>query len=163
MSRLPQSERRPIVSQGFLIAVGFLVAVFVTVLTAGQARAASPERTAAKEVGTESSGKGRVKDGFRELTGRWRRPDGGYVIDIKEVDSTGKMDVAYSNPKPINVSRAEATQEGSTTKVFIELRDAGYPGCTYTLTYDPQTDQLKGIYFQAAIQQNFKVIFFRLK
>jgi small conductance mechanosensitive channel len=79
------------------------------------------------------------------------------------VDATGKMDVAYFNPRPINVSKAEATREGSTTKVLIELRDTGYPGSTYTLTYDPQSDQLKGVYFQATLQQNFEVVFFRIR
>jgi hypothetical protein len=73
------------------------------------------------------------------------------------------VDAAYFNPKPIQVSKAEATGEGAATKVFIELRDAGYPGCTYTLAYDPQTDQLRGIYFQAALGQNFDVVFFRIK
>lgn len=97
------------------------------------------------------------------LKGRWRRPDGGYVIEIKEVDSSGKMDAAYFNPNLIKVSKAEATREGGAIKVFIELRDTGYPGCTYTLTYDPQTDRLKGIYFQTAIQQKFDVIFLRIK
>jgi hypothetical protein len=100
---------------------------------------------------------------FAFLKGRWRRPDGGYVIDIRDVDSTGKMDVAYFNPKPINVSKGEATREGSTTTVFIELRDAGYPGSTYTMTYDPKTDQLRGVYFQAAMQQKFDVVFLRIK
>jgi hypothetical protein len=97
------------------------------------------------------------------LKGRWRRPDGGYVVDIKDIDPTGRMDAAYFNPKPIRVSKAEATRDGAATKVFIELRDVGYPGCTYTLTYDPQTDQLRGLYFQAAIQQTFDVVFFRIK
>ena len=73
------------------------------------------------------------------------------------------MDAGYFNPRPINVSRAEASQEGTTTKVFIELRDTNYPGSTYTLTYDPQSDQLKGVYFQAALQQSFDVVFVRLK
>jgi hypothetical protein len=42
------------------------------------------------------------------LKGRWRRPDGGSIIEIKSVDATGKMDVAYFNPQPIRVSIAEA-------------------------------------------------------
>ncbi|OGR31583.1 MAG: hypothetical protein A2139_13870 [Desulfobacca sp. RBG_16_60_12] len=73
------------------------------------------------------------------------------------------MVTAYFNPRPINVSRAEAAQEGTTTKVFIELRDTNYPGSTYTLAYDPQSDQLKGVYFQAALQQSFDVVFVRMK
>jgi len=97
------------------------------------------------------------------LKGRWRRPDGGYVIEINDVEATGKVDAAYFNPNPIHVSKAEATREGGATKVFVELRDAGYPGSTYSLTYDPQNDQLRGVYFQAAMNQNFDVIFFRIK
>ena len=31
------------------------------------------------------------------LQGRWRRPDGGYVIEIKEIDASGKMDAGYFN------------------------------------------------------------------
>ena len=104
-----------------------------------------------------------AKGGFDRLKGRWRRPDGGYVIEIREIDARGKMDTGYFNPRPINVSRAEAAQEGTTTKVFIELRDTNYPGSTYTLAYDPQSDQLKGVYFQAALQQSFDVVFVRMK
>ena len=63
----------------------------------------------------------------------------------------------------INVSKAEASQDNGAIKVFIELRDANYPGSTYNLTYDPGTDQLQGIYFQAALQQQFEVFFVRVK
>ena len=67
------------------------------------------------------------------------------------------------NPRPIKVSQAEAAQEGATTKVFLELRDVQYPGSTYTLRYDPASDQLKGVYYQAALQQSFNVVFVRMK
>ena len=100
--------------------------------------------------------------GFDALNGRWRRPDGGYVLEIRSVDSSGKLDASYLNPKPINVAKAEATRERSTLKVFVELRAPNYPGSTYTLTYDPQLDQLKGIYFQAVEQQRFNVNFIRI-
>ena len=73
------------------------------------------------------------------------------------------VDATYSNPKPIHVAKAEAARDGTTTKLFIELRDVNYPGSTYTLAYEPQSDQLKGIYFQALQQQNFEVIFVRMK
>ena len=46
-------------------------------------------------------------------------------------------------------------------QVFVELRDVNYPGSTYTLNYDPATDRLEGLYFQAVQQQNFKVLFIR--
>jgi hypothetical protein len=45
--------------------------------------------------------------------------------------------------------------------VFVELRDVNYPGSTYALTYDAERDQLKGIYYQAAMQQQFEVFFVR--
>jgi len=100
---------------------------------------------------------------FDVLNGRWLRPDGGYVLEIRAVDASGKIDGTYLNPKPINIAKAEATRDGSTVKVFVELRAANYPGSTYTLTYDPQQDQLKGIYFQAVQRQNFNVYFVRTK
>jgi hypothetical protein len=99
---------------------------------------------------------------FAKLVGKWLRPDGGYVFDVRMVSSEGKIDCAYLNPSPINVSRAEASRDGSSLKVFIELRDVNYPGCTYTLLYDPQRDGMKGVYYQAALQQSFDVEFIRL-
>jgi type IV secretory pathway VirB10-like protein len=100
---------------------------------------------------------------FQRLKGKWLRPDGGYVVEVRSVDAAGKMDASYSNPRRINVSKAEASQDGPAIKVFIELRDVNYPGSTYNLTYDPQSDQLKGIYYQAALQQQFEVFFVRMK
>jgi hypothetical protein len=73
------------------------------------------------------------------------------------------MAAAYFNPRFINVSQAEAALDGTTTKVFIELRDINYPGATYHLTYDPEKDQLQGVYFQPALQQRFDVFFDRMK
>ena len=101
--------------------------------------------------------------GFDKLNGRWLRPDGGYVLEIRSVDARGKIDAAYLNPRPISIARAEATRDGSTVRIFVELRAPNYPGSTYTLTYDPQRDQLKGIYFQAVQQQHFDVSFVRVK
>ena len=101
--------------------------------------------------------------GFQVLKGRWQRPDGGYVIEIKNIDRVGKMEAAYFNPRPIHVAKANAARDGNTTKVFIELRDVNYPGSTYNLTYDPKSDQLKGTYFQAVLKQTFEVVFDRLK
>ena len=98
---------------------------------------------------------------FLPLSGRWVRTDGGYVIEIRSVDPGGRMQAAYYNPNPINVARAEAARSGAAVTVFIELRAPGYPGSTYTLIYDPKSDQLKGVYHQASLKQNFDVIFVR--
>jgi len=104
-----------------------------------------------------------ANSGFDALNGRWFRPDGGYILEIRSVDNSGKIDAVYLNPKPINIAKAEAARDGSTVKVFVELRAPNYPGSTYTLTYDPQQDQLRGNYFQAVERQNFNVLFVRMK
>lgn len=104
-----------------------------------------------------------AKPQFEKLKGKWLRPDGDYVVHIKEVAPDGKLEVGYFNPGPINVSKAAAIEDHGETKVFIELRDEGYPGCTYSLTYDTKNDQLFGTYYQASMQQTFDVAFDRLK
>ena len=101
------------------------------------------------------------KADLQKLKGKWLRPDGGYVLDIKSLAEGGTLDAAYANPRPIHVAKAEASQVDNAVKVFIELRDVNYPGSTYDLTYDPQTDSLQGIYYQAALQQRFEVVFMR--
>ena len=73
------------------------------------------------------------------------------------------MQVAYLNPKPIHVVKADVSVEGGTTRVFIELRGTDYPGSTYSLTDGPQCDQLQGAYYQAAMRQTFEVTFVRMK
>jgi hypothetical protein len=101
--------------------------------------------------------------GLGVLPGRWVRPDGGYVITIKSVDAGGKIEAAYANPNPLPFARAEASQEGKSIKLYFELRAGGYNGSTYTLTYDPVADVLRGVYYQAVAQQKFDVYFNRAK
>ena len=98
-----------------------------------------------------------------KLIGKWQRTDGDYVVEIKGVDPSGKVEAAYYNPSPIHVSRAAAWRDKGVSKLVIELQDVNYPGSTYTLTYDPASDQLKGDYFQAALQQHFDVYFTRVQ
>ena len=100
---------------------------------------------------------------FQKLQGRWQRNDGGYVIDIRNVEPGGKLTAGYFNPRPINVAKAEASQDRGTVKVFIELRDVNYPGSTYNLAYVPADDRLTGTYFQAALRETYEVYFTRLK
>jgi hypothetical protein len=97
------------------------------------------------------------------LIGRWVRTDARYTIIITSVDPSGKMEATYSNPNPINVSKAEVAVAEGALKIFIELRDVGYPGSTYTLTYLPAGDRLTGVYYQAAIQQKFDIVFQRAR
>lgn len=100
---------------------------------------------------------------YEKLKGRWERPDGGYVIEVRSADSEGRLEAGYFNPSPIKVAQARAYLEDGVTKVFVELRDVNYPGCTYKLTYDALSDQLFGQYYQATMRQTFDVTFARLK
>ena len=100
---------------------------------------------------------------YRPLIGRWQRTDGGYIIDISRVADDGTLQAAYFNPRPINVSRANASVFKEHLKVEVELRDTGYPGSSYTLLYDPDKDVLLGFYYQAVQKQNCDVIFVRMK
>jgi hypothetical protein len=140
-----------------LLCLGLMI---LLLLTSELAIAQGPLTNQQKGTGLTPA---QVKTANGTLKGRWVRPDGGYVILIKSVDSAGRMEAEYLNPKPIPVSRAELTLTGGTSKLFIELRGTGYPGSTYTLTYDQRTDELRGNYYQAAIQQNFEVAFIRVK
>ncbi len=83
------------------------------------------------------------------------------MLEIIHVRPDGRAEVAYFNPAPIHVSRAEVKADGSKAVALVELRDVNYPGCLYRLTYDPADDQLRGDYFQAALEQTFEVVFVR--
>ena len=104
-----------------------------------------------------------TEPGFGVLKGRWVRPDGGYILEIKGVGADGRMQAEYYNPKPIHVSAAEAGRSGGAVTVFVELRGPGYPGSTYRLIHDPKNDQLQGIYHHAGLNQDFTVVFVRAK
>jgi hypothetical protein len=106
---------------------------------------------------------GDLESDFKILIGNWRRIDGGYVLDIRSIDSEGRMDAGYFNPRSVHVSRAEASRAKSKIGVTVELRDIGYPGSTYTLVYSPEKDALFGYYFHAASGQYFDVLFIRMK
>jgi len=95
------------------------------------------------------------------LRGRWLRPDGGYIIEVRDAQAGGHLEAAYFNPRPINVSRAEWHRHSDTLHVFVELRDLNYPGATYSLRYVPAVDQLAGNYFQPLSKQTIQVHFVR--
>jgi hypothetical protein len=99
---------------------------------------------------------------FNRLKGKWVRPDGGYVLEIKDIAGDGKMSAAYYNPSSIHVEKAEASQEDGKMKVFVELQDVNYPGSNYHLTYDPAKDVLSGTYFQAVARETYEIYFQRM-
>jgi len=100
---------------------------------------------------------------FSVLVGKWARTQGPYVITINAVDDNGKLDAAYANPRALPFSRAEVTRDGSTLRLFLELRAGGYGGSTYTLNYDAASDSLRGVYDQVVVMQKFDVVFNRAK
>jgi hypothetical protein len=101
--------------------------------------------------------------GPERLVGRWVRPDGGYVLEIRSAQPDGKLDAAYLNPRSIKVSRAEWRREEGRLLVFVELRDVNYPGSTYNLRFVQDKDRLIGAYYQAVQKQTFDVEFARQK
>ena len=100
---------------------------------------------------------------FEKLNGKWLRPDGGYILEIRNATAQGKLEAAYFNPRPIHVARGEWRQKDGKLQLFVELRDANYPGSTYTLDYSAADDRMTGNYFQALQGQNFDVEFIRRK
>ncbi|MDA3924298.1 MAG: hypothetical protein PF904_06355 [Kiritimatiellae bacterium] len=99
---------------------------------------------------------------FETIKGKWLRPDGGYVIEFRELLPDNQLSVGYFNPNPINVGEAKIYKENDFLKVFVKLQDRNYPGSTYTLIYDKASDQLRGIYFQAVQGTEFEVSFTRM-
>jgi len=106
--------------------------------------------------------KGTLAD-YKRLEGKWKRPDGGYVLELKEIDKDGTLKAAYFNPRPINVFKAEWNYKQDTINVFVELRDVNYPGSKYNLQYDPKTDSMKGTYYLAVYGETYNIEFVRMK
>jgi hypothetical protein len=148
-AELHSAKKRP----GFLIALvvlGVVAAVAAAVFfLSGERSGSLPEQAATAD--------------YQALIGRWVRPDGGYVLEIRNINPDGTLDAGYFNPRPIHISRTEVSRRGQAASLFVELRDTGYPGCTYTLLYDPREDSLKGIYYQAAVQESYEIVFVRMK
>ena len=147
-------QRKLYVSLGILAGLALVVVAFLVVKSGRE----TERKSAAPAIAPSPR-----EPNTQRLIGNWLRTDGGYIIAVRSVDPAGRVDAAYFNPRPINVSRAEAAVKGNIANLFIELRDEGYPGSTYTLEYDSTNDALVGVYFQAVLQQSFNVIFVRLK
>jgi hypothetical protein len=100
---------------------------------------------------------------LQPLLGRWVRVDGNYLVVIDRIEPNGEMRAGYFNPRPINVSRAEAFEKDGKAKIYLELRDEGYPGSYYDLEYRSTNDLLAGKYFQATMRETYEVEFVRMK
>jgi len=105
-----------------------------------------------------------LRDALPEkVVGRWSRPDGDYVLEIRSVGADGEAQAAYFNPQQIHVAQAKVSRESGSLRVYVELRDVNYPGSTYRLVYDPAGDCLQGTYYQAVAKETYDIFFVRLK
>jgi len=104
-----------------------------------------------------------TKPDLTRLVGRWLRPDGGYILEIRSASPDGKLDLGYFNPNPIHVARAEWVMKDNKLYVMAELQDVNYPGSTYGLEYRVDSDHLLGTYYQAVEKSTFDVEFVREK
>ncbi len=151
VERIPwsASQRMPRVLIPLLVLFLCILAVTLSPLTG----------TAATKAGQSSE-----QTDFHYLEGRWVRPDGGYVLDLRHISGDGNVRASYFNPRRIKVSRAELhVRNDGTIRLLIELRDVNYPGSTYNLLYDAKTDRFIGTYFQAVQKQTYDVEFVRAK
>lgn len=98
---------------------------------------------------------------FDTIKGKWIRPDGGYLLTIKDIHTNGNLTAGYYNPLPIHVQIAKVSKNEDKIEIYVELQDVNYPGSTYTLTYAPERDILHGIYFQALEKVKYRVYFER--
>jgi hypothetical protein len=140
------------------IAVGLSLALALASASIGSALAqgaAPAENAPASPPAVAQSGK------LDLLKGAWVRPDGGYMIAINGIGADGRLDALYFNPARLPFARAQASNDGATLRVFLELQAGGYSGSTYELAYDPASDQLRGTYYQAVQKQRYSVQFLR--
>ena len=139
------------------VVIGFLAGLALTAIVAGpaiaQSAAATPSGTTAAALPT--------KPGFATLKGTWVRPDGGYRIVVASVGADGRIEAMYFNPGQLPFAKAQAAMDGTQLRASFELRAGGYDGSTYELRYDPASDRLTGVYFQAVSKQRFDVYFVR--
>lgn len=106
---------------------------------------------------------GQKQADYVKLIGDWGRTDGDYIIRILGINPDETIQAAYLNPNPIHIAQSKVSLHNGIIKLFVELRDVGYPGSRYELMYYPDQDILQGTYFQAQIQQNYDVVFQRMK
>lgn len=129
-------------------------------LTAALSAAAQDARAPAPQPGASRA---TTPVALESLRGRWIRPDGGYGLVIRQVGADGQLEAMYFNPRPVPFAKAQASRDGQTLRVYLELQAGGYSGSTYELSYDPASDRLKGVFFQAVAKQRYDIYFERQK
>ena len=144
-----------------LISAGFAACLLLVTSCQKAAKESAPSSAATAPTATPKTTPASVPEPVQKLLGKWLRADGGYVLELRGAEMSGVIQAAYFNPKSINVSRAIWMQGGTGFQVVVELNDVGYPGATYVLSHDAQSDRLVGKYNQPAMQQSFDIEFVR--
>jgi hypothetical protein len=159
------SRRRSVLAWPVLVLGAAAVAATLACREKSQPKSSEPAQPATAEApsATPEPARTDARSTFKTLEGKWLRADGGYVVEVRRIETDGRLDAAYFNPSPIHVAQAKAETDHGLIHVFLELRDRGYPGCTYNLVYDPGNDCLAGTYFQAAQGENYPVVFARMR
>ena len=81
-----------------------------------------------------------------DFEGEWIRGDGTYRLEIDLTDDG--VEARYFNPDPVNVGSAEFPEDSrpAEPELVVVLRDEGYPGSTYRLSYFSERMVLVGTY-----------------
>ena len=58
---------------------------------------------------------------FKVIIGEWIRPDGGYVVHVRDVKPDGSVEAGYYNPNEINISESNVSLWKVLVKLFIKL------------------------------------------
>jgi hypothetical protein len=105
-----QPAKRPSSAVAFIVLAAVVVACLGLWWRANHPGAARPSMVSGQaEAATQPAASD--KPDFAKLKGKWQRPDGGYVLEVRGVADDGKIDAAYLNPNPINVARAATSYE----------------------------------------------------
>lgn len=97
-----------------------------------------------------------------DFYGEWLRQDGTYRLTIAK-DKDGDVIAKYFNPKSINVESAEFRESQGEAILTIVLRDEGYPGSTYQLSFNSSYRILVGAYRMPQSGQQHEVYFTPVK
>ncbi|HAV12345.1 MAG TPA: hypothetical protein DCX06_02450 [Opitutae bacterium] len=87
-----------------------------------------------------------------DFFGAWTRGDGGYTIEVAPSAAIDGVVVKYFNPDSINVERSNFDLTGEEPRLQFVLRDTGYPGSSYELSFLSERRVLIGTYSRPGSQ-----------
>src|SRR4051794_32407610 len=102
--------------------VGISIALLIFAIAAVLVSNSKSKSTTKKSLGASSAvPQAALSSAEKQLVGHWLRPDGGYVIEIREAKPDGQLDASYFNPSIVNISRADWKRDESGMQISIEL------------------------------------------